>query len=82
MENCQTQKQTVSPVLEIPASQESDVFYELALLGSMRKIKERANYLEKLDPKYIPFTHKLKTLAQEFKDEEIITFVEQYLQFN
>ncbi|MDY7020576.1 MAG: hypothetical protein SWJ54_04325 [Cyanobacteriota bacterium] len=79
LENCKTQKKTDSPALEIPPSQEMDVLYKLALLGSLRKIKERANYLEELDPKYIPFAQKLKTLAQEFKDEEIIALIEKYL---
>jgi DNA-binding response OmpR family regulator len=56
--------------------EEMEVLYELAMLGNMRKIQERAIYLEELDQKYSPFAQKLKTLAQEFKDEEIVSLVE------
>ncbi|MDY7024154.1 MAG: hypothetical protein SWJ54_22865, partial [Cyanobacteriota bacterium] len=73
LKDCQTE------ALEIPPSEEMEALYELAMLGSMRKIREKANFLEELDPKYTPFAQKLKTLAQEFRDEEIITWIEQYL---
>ncbi|MDY7020805.1 MAG: ATP-binding protein [Cyanobacteriota bacterium] len=77
--NCQAKEVVVSQVLEIPPAEEMEVLYELAMLGSMTKIQERAAYLEELDPKYIPFAQKLKTLSQEFKDEAIIALVEEYL---
>lgn len=65
--------------LVIPPSTEMEILYELAMLGSMRKIQERATYLEELDQKYIPFAQQLKTLAQEFRDEEIVDLVEKHL---
>ncbi len=65
--------------LVIPPSTEMEILYELAMLGSMRKIQERATYLEELDQKYTPFAQKLKALSQEFKDEEILTLVEKHL---
>ncbi|MEL7035526.1 MAG: AAA family ATPase [Cyanobacteria bacterium J06592_8] len=75
-----TLEERVSERLEIPPSEEMEVLYELAMLGSMTKIQERAAYLEELDPKYIPFAQKLKTLAQEFQDQVIIALVEEHLQ--
>ncbi|MEL7035646.1 MAG: ATP-binding protein [Cyanobacteria bacterium J06592_8] len=81
--DCQTQLQTQLKIdsqdLEIPPVEEIEVLYELAMLGSMRRIQERATYLEELDQKYSPFCQKLKILAQEFKDEEIIALVEKCL---
>lgn len=65
--------------LVVPPVAEIEVLYELAMLGSMRKIRDRAIYLEELDPKYLPFAHKLKELAQGFQEKAIVALVEQYL---
>ena len=65
--------------LVIPPATEMEVLYELAMLGSMRKIRDRAAYLEELDTKYIPFAHKLKELAQGFQEKAIVALVKQYL---
>ncbi|MGD1698703.1 hypothetical protein [Dapis sp. BLCC M229] len=62
-----------------PPPEEIEILYEFVMLGSMRKIQERAVYLEELDQKYIPFAQHLKNLAQEFRDKEITDFVEKYL---
>jgi hypothetical protein len=79
LQDCQNQGNPATQSLEIPPLEEMEVLYELAMIGSMRKIQEQATYLEELDQKYIPFAQQLKTLAQEFKDEEIISWVESHL---
>ncbi|MEL7035647.1 MAG: ATP-binding protein [Cyanobacteria bacterium J06592_8] len=79
LENCQTESEINSQEFEIPSLEEMEFMYELARLGNMRKIKERAIYLENLDRKYIPFAKKLTTLAQEFKDQDIICLIEKYM---
>ncbi|NEP53940.1 MAG: response regulator, partial [Moorea sp. SIO3C2] len=76
--------QTISPTsaeqpLVIPPPAEMEVLYELAMLGSMKKIRQRANYLEELDTKYIPFAKKLKDLAEGFQEQKILALVEKYL---
>jgi signal transduction histidine kinase/response regulator RpfG family c-di-GMP phosphodiesterase len=76
---CQTQWNQPPQLLEIPPAEEMEILYELAMLGSMRKIQERATYLEELDKKYSPFAQKIKALSQEFKDEQIIAMIEKYL---
>ncbi|NEO48448.1 MAG: hypothetical protein F6K55_31805, partial [Moorea sp. SIO4A3] len=63
----------------IPPNSEMEVLYELAMLGSMIKICERAVYLEELDDKYLPFANKLKELAQYFQEAEILALVEKNL---
>jgi len=62
-----------------PPPEEVEILYELAMLGSMKKICERANYLEELDQKYIPLANKLKELSQGFQEKAIINLVEKYL---
>lgn len=62
-----------------PPPAEVEILYELAMLGSMKKICERAIYLEELDQKYIPLARKLKELSQGFQEKAIINLVEQYL---
>ncbi|KJH72860.1 hybrid sensor histidine kinase/response regulator [Aliterella atlantica] len=65
--------------LVTPPQAEMEVLYELAMLGSMRKICDRANYLEALDAKYIPFAHTLKELAGEFQEKAIVSLIKKYL---
>ncbi|GAB4532606.1 MAG: hypothetical protein Tsb0014_17160 [Pleurocapsa sp.] len=62
-----------------PPTEEIEILYELAMLGSMKKIRQRADYLEELDYKYAPFAQKLKDLAQGFQEKAIVNLVEQFL---
>jgi len=65
--------------LVAPPNAELEVLYELAMLGSMKDIRDRALQLEELDDKYISFSRKLQNLAKGFEDEKIVALVEQYL---
>jgi signal transduction histidine kinase/CheY-like chemotaxis protein len=65
--------------LVAPPAAELEVLYELAMLGSMKDIRDRALQLEELDDKYISFSRKLQSLAKGFEDEKIVALVEQYL---
>ncbi len=62
-----------------PPKQEMEVLYEFAMLGSMRKIRERAAYLEQLDQRYGTFAQKLTELAQGFQEKAIVALIETYL---
>jgi len=59
--------------------EEVEKLYELAMLGSMKKIKDYASYLESLDANYIPLANQLKQLADNFEEKAIISLVEQHL---
>lgn len=59
--------------------EEITVLYELAMLGNMRKIRERADYLEELDKRNIPLAQQLRDLAIGFKEKAIVELIEQYL---
>ena len=62
-----------------PPPEEIEVLYELAMLGSMRKIRERAMFIEHLHDDYRPFANKLKDLADGFQEQKILTLVESYM---
>jgi len=62
-----------------PPVEELEILYELAMLGSMRKVRERADYLEELDVQYTPFAHKLKDLVQGFQEKALLALIEQHL---
>jgi signal transduction histidine kinase/DNA-binding NarL/FixJ family response regulator len=75
-----SENKTTKSIGEMVSPPEADleILYELALMGKMRKIQEQATRLEELDEKYIPFTHKLRGLAKEFEDEQILALLEKY----
>ena len=62
-----------------PPPEEMEKLYELAMLGSMKKIREQAIYLRELDEQYAPLAAQLQDLAQTFQEKAIINLVEQYL---
>ncbi len=62
-----------------PPPEEIEILYELAMLGNMKKIRDRAIHLEELDEKYVPIATKLKNLAQGFQEKAILNLIEQYL---
>jgi CheY-like chemotaxis protein len=66
-------------IMAIPPPEELQVLYELAKLGSMRRIIARSVYLEELDQKYVPFARKLQDLAHNFQERDILASIEQYL---
>ncbi len=72
-------KPTLSLALVAPPPEEIETLHKLAMLGSMKKIRERAKYLELLDCKYIPLAQKLDELAQGFQEKAIVNLIEQYL---
>jgi len=61
---------------ERPPPQEMAVLYQLALLGNMRKIRERADYLVQLDARYAPFARHLRSLAENYRSKAIVALVE------
>ena len=62
-----------------PPPEEMEILYELAMLGSMKKIRERAIYLAELDSQYLPLATKLQNLAQGFQEKAIVNLLEQLL---
>jgi CheY-like chemotaxis protein len=64
--------------LVLPAPDEIEVLYELAMLGDMTKIEAWAKELETRDAVYWVFAGRLRELAGGFKAKAILALVEQY----
>jgi signal transduction histidine kinase/DNA-binding NarL/FixJ family response regulator len=69
-----------APSLEAPPSEELELLYELALLGKMRQIRERAASLEQLNPKYRPFAAQLQRLAWKFDIKQVQALLKRYME--
>ncbi|ERT08021.1 HAMP domain protein [Lyngbya aestuarii BL J] len=74
-----TSKTSSNTEFIVPDLEEIRVLHDLALLGSMKKIQQQATYIEKLDPKYIPFAHKIHELAKGFQEKALTSLIEKYL---
>jgi signal transduction histidine kinase len=61
--------------LVVPAAEELAHLYELARIGNMRSIGERADYLVRLDQAYQPFACRLRELAQRFQSRAITDWI-------
>jgi len=74
-----SESQNSKSELIMPNSEEMKILYELSMLGSMKKIRDRANHLEELDQKYAPLAKKLKDLADGFQEKAIVDLIEKNL---
>jgi len=62
-----------------PPPEEMVVLHDLAQLGNMRAITERADYLQRLDPRYRPFAAQLRQLARGYQSQALLQLVEHHL---
>ncbi len=62
-----------------PPPYELEVLYELTMFGDMKKVRERAEYLEKTNPRYHVFAHKVREFAKHFEDEPILELLERFM---
>lgn len=70
---------STTQTLIVPPLEEMVILHELAMLGSMKKIRERAIYLEELNEQYAPLANQIKDLASSFQEKAIVNLIEQYL---
>jgi signal transduction histidine kinase/ActR/RegA family two-component response regulator len=64
--------------MTVPPAEEIEVLWQMAQIGNMRQIRERAGYLRGLDPAYAPFATQLDTLAQGYHSKQLAAFVARY----
>jgi CheY-like chemotaxis protein len=62
----------------IPPREEMQVLLDLARAGNMRDIRQRADYLINLDPRYAPFSRRLRNLAENYASQAIVALVERH----
>ncbi|WP_017663264.1 hybrid sensor histidine kinase/response regulator [Baaleninema simplex] len=70
-------EEAVSGPIVPPPPSEIEVLYDFARMGNMKRIRDRAVYLEQLDPQYRPFARKLQDLARGFEDRALLAFIAQ-----
>jgi DNA mismatch repair protein MutH len=64
--------------MAIPPVDEIEALWQLAQIGNMRRIRERAAYLRGLDPAYAPFANRVDTLAQGYHSKQLVSFVARF----
>jgi CheY-like chemotaxis protein len=62
-----------------PPPDEMEVLRGLALAGNMRSIRDRADHVRGLDPRYAAFAAQLQALAEGYQSSAITTMIERYL---
>lgn len=68
--------------LVLPPLEEMEILHQLARLGSMQKILQRAAYLVELDKRYRPFANQLSLLAKSYQSKAILSLVQRYMETN
>jgi CheY-like chemotaxis protein len=64
--------------LVVPSQEEIEALHELAQVGNMRDIRERAAHLREMDSRYAAFAARLEILAQRYESKAIVTLIERY----
>ncbi len=67
------------PTLVVPDQDCLQMLHELAMLGNLTQLQREATNLVASKPKFSPFSNRLIALAQDFEDEKIMAFLQQYL---
>ena len=62
-----------------PPGEELEVLCELAMLGDLHGLQERADHLEQMDEQFGPFARKLKQLAGTYRDRQVLALIEGYM---
>ena len=61
-----------------PPPDEMEQLFRLARIGNMRSIRERAEQLAAMDPRYAPFAERLELLASRFQSRAILELIAHY----
>ncbi|HVK54325.1 MAG TPA: substrate-binding domain-containing protein, partial [Burkholderiales bacterium] len=69
----------VDSLLVVPPREEMAMLHQLAMMGNMRNISQRADYLAALDRQFVPFAEKLRRLAAEYQSEKILEIIEKHM---
>jgi len=76
----ETQAQETDRVeMVVPPPVELKALFKAARIGDVEEVEAEAHRIKQLEDKYLPFTDKLLSLAQEFEIDEILKLVKQYI---
>lgn len=75
-----TQNSTLNTeqALVIPPAEEIAALLDLAMMGDLRALQDRAAKLNDLDPKYVPFAREILQLAKAFQFKQIRDFLKKH----
>ncbi|MDJ0691403.1 MAG: hypothetical protein QNJ41_23220 [Xenococcaceae cyanobacterium MO_188.B32] len=71
---------SASALMVAPSGKELTLLLELAKMGNIGRILERAVFLEQLDSQYLPFAQRLCQLAESFEEKKLRKFIEEHIQ--
>lgn len=77
----QTTNDSDLSALVVPDQDCLQQLFELAMLGNMTQIRREASNLVTSKQQFAPFANQLISLAQNFEDEKIMVFLQQYLSY-
>ncbi len=63
-----------------PSAEELAILFDLAMKGELVTIQERVQRLEDGDPRYAPFATQVIHFAKTFAEEELLAFVQGYME--
>jgi len=66
-------------IVIIPPQETLTILYQIAKLGSMKRVHQWCEQLVAQDKRYHPFTEQVKALAKQFDSQGIVTLVEKLL---
>ena len=66
--------------MTLPPKAELMTIYELAKLGKMKRVRQKADDLKEMDAVFEPFANRLKRMARTFEDKQMIAFLETYIE--
>lgn len=73
-------EELVQQPMVAPPLEEIQVLFDLAMKGDMVGLECRTHHLERMGENYRSFADKLRRLAKDFEDEQILTMIEAYME--
>jgi DNA-binding response OmpR family regulator len=74
------EREVSAKILIPPPREELAVLLNLARMGDMTAIMERAEYIRSLGEEFIPFAERLRVLAEGFEEQKVLILIMQYLE--
>lgn len=74
----EAEQKSLSSEIVAPPDEEIAVLFNLAMMGDLRAIGERATKLEQLNEQWVPFATHLRQLVKAFEEQQILEFIKQY----
>ncbi|MEG4117324.1 AAA family ATPase [Microcoleus sp. N9_B4] len=74
----EAEKKSLSSEIVAPPDDEIAALFNLAMMGDLRAIGERATKLEQLNEQWGPFATHLRQLVKGFEEQQILEFIKKY----